>query len=230
MQTFQLHHRDQNLLFSGDYRTLRECVEDALRDGVNLDGIDLSRSDLSEINLDGVRIAGANFAHVNLTGANVSEASLQDCDFTGAALFNACFCHSDLSGSNFSDALCGGTDLAGTRLTRCIFSGRPALGMNFSDSSDMQAARYRTPWKDCPMTMPPLIVSGLPLPVALFDHDVLVGASLYNCAHLIWKRENPDLIGDHLSHHMFKTVAILQTLRNTYSPFGCIATQKSTER
>ena len=229
MQTFQLYHRDQNLLFAGDYRTLRECVEDALRDGIDLRGVNLAHADLSEINLDGANLHGASFAHANLTGANMSEASCVECTFAGAALFNACFCYSNLSHSDFSDAAFGGTDLAGATLVHCLFSGASTLGLNLSDCATLDGALYRTPQKSCRMSQTPLVVTGLSAPLVLFDEDVMVGTSLYHCAQSIWRREHPT--GgpqEPLPHALFKTVALLKTLRETSSPYGCIAAQKST--
>ena len=229
MQTFQLHHRDQNLLFAGDYRTLRECVEDALRDGVDLRGVDLAHADLSEINLDGANLHGASFSSANLTGANISEAGLSHCNFSGAALFNTCLCHSNLSHSDFSDAAFGGTDVAGATLAHCIFSGGSALGLNLSACVTLDGALYRTLHKSCRMSQIPLVVTGLTGPIVLFDEDVMIGQALYHCANSIWRPEHP--VGgarDPLPHDLFKTITLLRAMRESNSPDSCIAMQKST--
>ena len=78
MQTYRLRHRDHTTLFEGDYRNIRDCVEDALARGISLHGADFRNMDLSEINLDGVYICHGDFAGANLTGANMSEARLHD--------------------------------------------------------------------------------------------------------------------------------------------------------
>lgn len=98
MQTYRLRHRDHTTLFEGEYRTHRECIEDAIAQGICLNGANFSHADLSEINLDGAILRDASFTGANLTGANISEAELHRCQFDNASLFNVCFAHSDLTG------------------------------------------------------------------------------------------------------------------------------------
>ncbi len=228
MQTFQLHHHDRNVLFEGDYRTLRECIEDALRGGIDLSQVNLAYADLSEINLDGARLSGVNFSHANLTGANISEAVLHDCDFKGAALFNACLCHSDLSGSDFSDASFGGTDIAGALLAGCSFSGLSALDCDFMASRGLDGAIFRTPWKSSAMSRPLLVIKGLPANLAVFDEDILIGCDIYQYDRSVWtpRQASNQAVPD---VDLLRFASQLMQLRCN-SPKGCIAMQKSTER
>jgi hypothetical protein len=229
MQTFRLYHRDQSLLYESTCRSLRECVEEAVRNSVTLDGVNLAYADLSEIDLDGAHLHDASFESANLTGANISEASLKGCNFRKSALFNACFCHSDLNASDFSDAEFGATDLAGAGLENCIFSGPSILKINLSDCESLSGSIYKTDWNSCPMSRPPLVIAGLDVPVSVFDRHVLIGQNLFNSESFIWKMESP-LPGLHpLPERLIKIVSLLQSLRETGTQ-SCSNITRSTYR
>ena len=222
MQTFRLHHRNQHLLYESSCRSLRECVEEAFQDNINLDGINLAYSDLSEINLDGTQLNDANFEGANLTGANISEAVLLNCTFLDAALYNTCFCHSDLSGSNFSGAVFGGADLAGASLENCTFSDPSALNINFTDCKTLSGTVYKTDWKLCPMSKPPLIIAGLDVSISIFDQDILIGQNLFNWDRSIWKQEKNSISGTpFLPQNLIKLVSLLQSLREADTGLSC---------
>lgn len=193
MQPHRLRHCDHTTLFSGDYRTLQDCIEDALRMNVCLDGINLDRRDLRDINLDGARIKGASFNGANLSGANISEASLRDCLFRDTSLFNACFCHTDLSGSDFTQAGFGGTDMSAATLDHCTFSGPAALGLNLQHSASLTGAVYASSRLRSTMSRAPVVIAGLPDIIALFDDDVLIGQNVYTGMHTL-PREHQSLV------------------------------------
>ncbi len=190
MLTIRLRHRDHTPLFSGDYRTLCEAIEDALRLGVNLDGIDLSYLDLREINLDGAKIRGANFTGANLSGANLSEADFTNSCFDNASLYNACLAYTKLTGSTFIGTQCGGTDVAGAILENCTFAGPSTLTLNLQDAETLNGSAFLNENTACAMSHAPLTLQGLDHPVTFFDDCALIGVSLFHVRQGIW---SPDI-------------------------------------
>ena len=57
------------ILFEGDFRSLRHCVETAIRAGANLARAYLARANLTGANLTGTNLADAYLADANLAGA-----------------------------------------------------------------------------------------------------------------------------------------------------------------
>lgn len=192
MLTIRLRHRDHTPLFSGDYRTVCDAVEDALRQNINLNGVDLSYLDLREINLDGIKLHDADFTGANLSGANLSEADFARCCFDNASLYNACLACSTLTGSTFIGTQCGGTDVAGANLSSCAFSGPSTLTLNLHEAQTLAGAVFPNDHVACAMSHAPLTLQGLDRPVTLFDDCALIGAALYHVRHGVW---SPDLSG-----------------------------------
>jgi uncharacterized protein YjbI with pentapeptide repeats len=186
MLTIRLRRRDHTPIFSGEYRTLCDGIEDALRRGVDLDYIDLGYLDLREINLDGARLRHANFAGANLDGANLSEADFSHSCFDNASLYNACLAHSDLTGATFIDTQCGGTDVAGATLRDCTFAGATTLTLNLHDALTLAGSAFLNDRTACQMSHAPLTLQGLDHPVTLFDDCALVAGSLFPFRHGVW--------------------------------------------
>lgn len=115
--------------------TIKDTVEEAVRQGVSLHGADLSGTDLSGAYLHEADISSANFVDANLERANLNYANLHHSDFEGAnlhktKLWGANLCHAfllnvDLCGAILCHAiLCNadlrGANLLGVRLKRAI--------------------------------------------------------------------------------------------------------------
>ncbi len=210
MLTIRLRRRDHTPIFSGDYRTLLEAIEDALRREINLDNIDLSYLDLREINLDGARLRGANFTGANLSGANLSEADLSDSCFDAASLYNACFAYSNLTRATFIATQCGATDVAGATLAGCTFAGASTLTLNLIDAATLADSIFLNERTACRMTTAPLTVHGLAQPVTLFDDCALVAGSLFHFREGVW---SPAYSRD-LPAFPHKAMMALEALRN----------------
>ena len=92
---FEIKHRYTNsILFSGEFSSLRLCVEVAVSSRANLSRADLSGAnlygaDLSGANLSGANLYGANLYGANLYGANLSGANLSGADLSRANLYGA---------------------------------------------------------------------------------------------------------------------------------------------
>ena len=54
MQTLEIRHTDYNqVLYSGIFKNIKECVEQAIKEGVNLEGVNLEGANLEGANLEG---------------------------------------------------------------------------------------------------------------------------------------------------------------------------------
>ena len=78
-----------SVIFEGDFSSVAEALQAALKArvnlsgadlyGANLYGADLYGADLSGANLSGVNLSGADLYGANLSGANLSRADLNAC-------------------------------------------------------------------------------------------------------------------------------------------------------
>lgn len=64
------------IIHSGDFISIRECVEDAVRLKVNLTGDSLTEADLTGADLTETNLTGANLTEADLTGANLASVRL----------------------------------------------------------------------------------------------------------------------------------------------------------
>ena len=81
---FEIKHRYTNsILFSGEFSSLRLCVEVAVSSRASLSRADLSGANLYGANLSGANLSGANLYGANLYGANLSGANLSGANLSG---------------------------------------------------------------------------------------------------------------------------------------------------
>ena len=179
MEHFKLKTYDSNtVIFSGQYNSFLECLEDAALSGLPLAGLDLKHQNLTNANLDGASLIRADFTGANLTGANLSEAYLQGGIFENTSLFNTCFCYSDLRSCDFRSASFGGTDITGANISHSTFSSLSCFDLDFWHTDNMDGCRYINPnGTISPMSQKPIIIKGLMnTPILILDHDVHIGA------------------------------------------------------
>lgn len=77
------------VIHSGDFKSVKECLEDGVRQGVNF-----YRAKLNRVSLDGSLLDGASLISASLISASLDEASLDE-----ASLYRA-----NLDGVNLSEA------------------------------------------------------------------------------------------------------------------------------
>lgn len=170
----------ENLLFSGQYRSLAECVTDAVARRVSLRGADFRNANLINAEMDGGDYAGAVFAGANLTSANISEADLRGADFENAILHGAILCDSDMSQANFDGALFGATEIAGATLQQCIFTTLSAFTLPFDEADMVKDCRFINPCDTvCMFSRQPLVVRGLSAQVMVLDHHIKIGHDVF---------------------------------------------------
>ena len=87
---FEIKHRVSGaVIFSLETKSLKLCVEAAVKAGANLADANLARANLARANLAGANLADANLARANLADANLARADLARADLAGANLAGA---------------------------------------------------------------------------------------------------------------------------------------------
>jgi hypothetical protein len=95
MPLFKIKSRfSAEVLFSGEFGSLKLCVEAAVEAraylrGAYLSGADLRGADLSDANLSGADLRGADLSGANLRGAYLGDADLSGANLSGAYLRDA---------------------------------------------------------------------------------------------------------------------------------------------
>ena len=112
------------VLFSGEYASLKDAVVAAVKAGANLCGADLRGAYLRGANLRGADLCGAN-----LRGADLGSAYLRGADLSSANLRGA-----NLRGAYLSSADLGGADLCGADLSSADLCGADLCGANLDDT------------------------------------------------------------------------------------------------
>jgi uncharacterized protein YjbI with pentapeptide repeats len=160
-------------LYQGHHPTLCHAVEFACERNLNLDGIDLSYSNLTSLNLDGVKIKGANFQGANLTGSNLTESVFYNCNFEYSVMTDACLCYSDFSQCNFKYSHWAGVDLAETSLENSSFSGFSTFLASFAKAHKLERLTYKHADKSYVFSRPPTYLKTDNHEVAFLDNVMI---------------------------------------------------------
>ena len=101
---FEIKNRwNGNVLFTLITKSLKLCIEAAIKSGANLRGANLYEADLR-----GANLRGANLCRADLRGANLCEANLREADLCRADLREADLCEANLCRADLREAdLCG---------------------------------------------------------------------------------------------------------------------------
>jgi hypothetical protein len=107
---YEIKTIEGNIIFAGEYESLKECVEKAVESCADLSGADLLCADLSRANLfcadlSRANLFRANLSRANLSGADLSRANLSGADLSGANLFCADLSRADLFCANLFCAI-----------------------------------------------------------------------------------------------------------------------------
>ena len=97
-------YTDKLIYENNDTDSIRETVEEAVKQGIRLHFADLAYADLSEANLNRAALNSANLREANLTRANLIEAGLRRADLSCADLREIDLCGADLTDANLSNA------------------------------------------------------------------------------------------------------------------------------
>ena len=116
--------------YEKENNTIKDTLEEAVRqraslDGANLYGASLVGASLDRANLYGASLVGANLDRANLDGANLVGASLVGASLVGANLDRANLDRANLYGANLDRA-----NLDGANLDRASLDGASLVGAN----------------------------------------------------------------------------------------------------
>lgn len=113
-----------NVLHKAKASSIRSLVEDAVKDGVNLESAVLKNEDLSGLvltearlsyaNLKGADLSNTNFRYSRLKGTSFKKADLRGTDFEFACMHDADLRNTDLGRADFRGTNLEGADLRGT--------------------------------------------------------------------------------------------------------------------
>lgn len=82
--------------FEKENNTIKDTLEEAVKQNVSLYGAELNDADLNEANLSGADLRYAHLSRANLCFANLRRANLSKSTFYGANLFGANLCNTNL--------------------------------------------------------------------------------------------------------------------------------------
>jgi len=119
----------KEVIHSGEFNSIRECLEDAIKCGADLYGANLYGANLRGANLRGADLRGADLHEANLHEANLRGADLRGADLRGADLHEANLYGADLYGANLYgadlyEANLYGADLCEAKGVRVFTAGR----------------------------------------------------------------------------------------------------------
>jgi len=112
----EIKDTEGEVIYAGDFDDMKECVEQAVKDGVSLRGANLARHDLQYAYLQGANLQGASLQGTNLrdsylVGVNLHRANLQAANLQCAILEEANLQYADLKKANLQDANLQGANL-----------------------------------------------------------------------------------------------------------------------
>jgi len=108
-----LNRYTNEVVFEDESETIKETVENAVKQGASLDGASLTRA-----SLDGASLTRANLTRANLTRASLDGASLDGANLTRANLTRASLTRASLDGASLTWANLTRASLDGASLTR----------------------------------------------------------------------------------------------------------------
>ena len=178
--TLKTYHTNQTL-FSGQFHNFTECLEQAIKDNINLNHADLRSQNLSNANIDGALMNHAVFDGSNLTGANMSECTIKHSTFKNCSVYNTCLAYSNLQGTDFSGCSFGGTLVEGSNLRDCLFSTLSCFDLEFAITSAMQGCKFiDIKEQKHEMSSPPIILKGfITSPIIILDNTVKIGSLIF---------------------------------------------------
>ena len=90
--------------YTNENATIKDALQQAIKENTNLSGAYLYRADLSGAYLRGADLSGADLSGANLSGANLYGANLYGADLYGAYLSGANLYGANLYGANLRGA------------------------------------------------------------------------------------------------------------------------------
>lgn len=165
-------------LFKSSYITIKESVEEAVSEGIDLFNANLRKADLSGANLDMAQMKGACLWGANLTGTNMSDCELEGVDFRASILKDTCLSYSNCRSANFHGAYFSKTLIDGVDLSQAQFSCPSIFSCELQEAASLNDATYAHHGEiECSLSQAPLVIRGLEKPIIIMDNDILIGTT-----------------------------------------------------
>ena len=116
--------------YEKEYATIKDAVEQAIKENVDLSNSDLRNSDLSNSDL-----RNSDFSYSDLRNSDFSNSNLRNSDFSYSDLSNSDLSYSDLSNSDLSNSDLRNSDFSYSNLRNSDFS-----YSNFSNSENKKTS------------------------------------------------------------------------------------------
>ena len=99
---FEIKNRNTgDVLFSSSKKTIKDVLEEAVKEGADLKGAELEGANLKGAKLEGANLRNADLKGADLGGADLKGADLKGVDLKGADLKGADLRYADLRGADF---------------------------------------------------------------------------------------------------------------------------------
>lgn len=176
----------QEVIYEGWFDSLKDCVEIAVAEHINLDGADLTGANLANANLDDAQMAGVILNGANLNGANLSEGVFDNANMVGADLSHVCFAMSSLMNVDMMGASFAATEVIDAVISGCQFSCPSVFTTGFHRAAVFDACNYIHDIKGAfSMRKPPVVILGLSRDIVYLDHIIKIGAEFVHKGDLI---------------------------------------------
>jgi uncharacterized protein YjbI with pentapeptide repeats len=113
------NYLDNSTIYTSTASSLREAVEEAVRNNVNLSFVSLREADLGCINIDGANLYRANLYKCFLYESSLKNVNFREANLGGADLGSTNLEGANLEGANLNGAYILGASLTGTSLKYC---------------------------------------------------------------------------------------------------------------
>ena len=135
--------------------TIKDTLEEAVRQGASLTGASLYRASLDRASLYGASLNGASLDGASLTGAsldgasldraNLDGASLNGASLNGASLYRASLTGASLNGASLNGASLDGASLDGASLDGASLTGASLYGASLYGASNIPFIPFACP-------------------------------------------------------------------------------------
>jgi uncharacterized protein YjbI with pentapeptide repeats len=119
MSLIQLMHEDeQKVLFKGEFNSVKEAIEAAVKGDVDLTGLDVCGQHLEDLDCGCGKFDNSEWKGAYLKGANLAGSTMKNSTFRGADVRGVNFGGNDVSGSDFDGIIVDAdTNFRGTTWT-----------------------------------------------------------------------------------------------------------------
>lgn len=180
-----------NILFESKHFGIAKSVEEAVRQGVNLDFINLRRVNLSGADLDdaimnNVCLWGADLTNTNMTDALLRGADLRNARFKDTCLAQANCYQADFRGAYFSNCIVEGTDFS-----ESIFTCPSVFSLDLALAKNLNAAIYYHKGEvKCDLSCVPIVIQGFYKKIVILKNKIIIGHQIYDSSVLESMRTN----------------------------------------